>query len=305
MHQALLNDVPTTKRDVYYKDVTLFKRQSIVDKLVDDIAATMSLCRSDMCIRASPKGLFSGSALTVHLKQGGTLYGTDCEATLIPTADEIARFDVNDDLRWVLVVEKEAIFQTLVHLELTAHDATLGQGIIVTGKGYPDVATRQLVCTLSQNLPSSVPILGLMDADPFGVDILSVYKYGSAAMSHEAADLAAPRLQWIGILNSEFSELCLDRDSLIPMSTHDEKKAMAMLRRKHMPKEWRRELQQMVFTRRKAEIEILTRRVSQVPACAGTDKPEEGHMSEPALESIVHPLVEYVATKIRSVIELQ
>lgn len=83
-----------------------------------------------------------------------------------------------------------------------------------------------------------------MDADPFGVDILSVYKYGSAAMSHEAEDLAAPRLQWIGILNSEFSEsvllprvpldvvhrsdtfyrLRLDRDSLIPMSTHDEKK---------------------------------------------------------------------------------
>lgn len=58
----------------------------------------------------------------------------------------------------------------------------------------------------------------------------------------------------------------------------------------------------MVFTRRKAEIEILTRRA---PACAGTDEPEESHMGEPPLESIVHPLVEYVTTKIRSIIETQ
>lgn len=49
-HEALISDVPTTKRDVYYKDVILFKSQQVVNQLVDDLAATWDLKRSDLGI---------------------------------------------------------------------------------------------------------------------------------------------------------------------------------------------------------------------------------------------------------------
>ncbi|THH30927.1 hypothetical protein EUX98_g3252 [Antrodiella citrinella] len=266
MHEALSDDTPTTKRDMYYKDVALFKQQSVVDKLVDDIAASAGnyslTAYTQLLQRASAKGLFCGSALVVHLRSGGTLYGADSEGTLIPASDEIERFEVNEELRWVLVVEKEAVFQTLAHMQITRFGDFNGPGIVITGKGYPDVATRQLVCTLAENLPDSVPILALVDADPYGIDILSVYKYGSVAMSHEYESLAAPRIKWIGVFSSELASLSIDKDDMIPITKRDEQKALSMLRRT-LPKKWRRELQHMIFTRRKAEIEILSRAIYQ------------------------------------------
>lgn len=52
----------------------------------------------------------------------------------------------------------------------------------------------------------SIPIMALVDGDPYGLDILSVYKYGSRALKHENERLAAgDRVVWIGIWASEFS----------------------------------------------------------------------------------------------------
>lgn len=44
-----------------------------------------------------------------------------------------------------------------------------------------------------------------MDADPYGIDILSVYKYGSRSMAHEQDSLAASRVKWIGVIGSELA----------------------------------------------------------------------------------------------------
>ena len=48
-----------------------------------------------------------------------------------------------------------------------------------------------------------VPVLGIVDADPYGLDILSVYKYGSKSMQHENDKLAATRIKWLGLWASE------------------------------------------------------------------------------------------------------
>lgn len=45
--------------------------------------------------------------------------------------------------------------------------------------------------------------MALVDGDPYGLDILSVYKYGSLAMQHENEKLAAGRIKWLGIWTSE------------------------------------------------------------------------------------------------------
>jgi meiotic recombination protein SPO11 len=45
--------------------------------------------------------------------------------------------------------------------------------------------------------------LGIVDADPYGLDILSVYKYGSKRMQHENDKLAATRIKWLGLWASE------------------------------------------------------------------------------------------------------
>jgi meiotic recombination protein SPO11 len=47
---------------------------------------------------------------------------------------------------------------------------------LITAKGQPDVATRLFVKKLSD---LDIPILALVDADPYGLEIMSVYTTGS------------------------------------------------------------------------------------------------------------------------------
>lgn len=71
---------------------------------------------------------------------------------------------------FVLVIEKDAAFQRLL-----AEDCPRALNcILVTGKGYPDVATRMLVKMLSDKL--DLPVYVFVDADPFGVDIMLIYR---------------------------------------------------------------------------------------------------------------------------------
>jgi len=141
--------------------------------------------------------------------------------------------------------------------------------MFLQGKGYPDLATRSLVHRLCSLLPPTVPILALVDADAYGIDILSVYKFGSTSLQHQRDGLVAPRLEWIGVRGSELANIGVDKDALIPLTTRDHSKAMAMLRRPSaiMPDEWKRELTHMLHMRRKAEIECLVS-ASSVPQYA-------------------------------------
>jgi len=134
-----------------------------------------------------------------------------------------------------------------------------GPGIMITGKGYPDVATRHIVKSLADALPRRIPIMALVDGDPYGLDILSVYKYGSRGMQHENDKLAARRIKWLGIWASELERLGVKKDDLLPITAPDEKKAYSILRHRDppLPRRWIKELQHMLHSRRKAEIEIL------------------------------------------------
>jgi hypothetical protein len=57
-----------------------------------------------------------------------------------------------------------------------------------------------------RGLNLSAPVLALIDGDPYGIDILSVYKYGSRSLQHESTKLAAGRIKWLGLWSSELDE---------------------------------------------------------------------------------------------------
>lgn len=46
------------------------------------------------------------------------------------------------------------------------------------GKGYPDINTRLFVKQVSRKL--NIPILALVDANPYGIEIMCVYRFGSS-----------------------------------------------------------------------------------------------------------------------------
>lgn len=75
------------------------------------------------------------------------------------------------------------------------------------GKGYPDLSTLQLLRRVANQFPEA-RMYALVDADPHGIDILSVYTFGSRknafSEDHRGLPLGS-RLQWIGVKATELS----------------------------------------------------------------------------------------------------
>ncbi|KAI5799216.1 Spo11/DNA topoisomerase VI subunit A [Peziza echinospora] len=295
IYEALVGDRITTKRDIYYKDVALFKRQSVVDAIVDDIAYTLGVRRSGLNVVSAAKGLVCGQ---LHIwNEGGHL--TDCskhrEGILIPNIRSIERLDLLDT-KWILVIEKEATFRSLAAEKFWDHSSA-GKGILITGKGYPDISTREFLRLLSLSSSASkqatirapnvspdssfqcsmseesnvhryngLPkIYALVDYDPHGLNILSVYKNGSISLAHENHRLVVSGIGYLGLKSKDLftsqtqtSYTGFD-DGNLRLTERDRRKAVSMLGKECIwgEIEWRRELQRMLFFNMKAEIQAM------------------------------------------------
>ena len=111
-----------------------------------------------------------------------------------PHCADITNFWIEADC--ILIVEKETAFQ---HLTTSG---CLRRTVLVTGKGYPDVATRLFVRALLKSQPS-LRVFALVDADPHGIDIAAVYKFGSKAMAYGNDALKIDPLIWLGVALSD------------------------------------------------------------------------------------------------------
>ncbi|TGJ80516.1 hypothetical protein E0Z10_g8244 [Xylaria hypoxylon] len=182
-------------RAIYYQNPELFGSQRYVDELVDDIAFTFGLGRDALNIVAASKGLIAG-AVSVTINNGSMLYCNphDGQGVLLPDVRAISSVNLGAT-KWLLVIEKEATFRGLVASRF--HEtSTVGPGILVTAKGYPDLSTRQFLHKLHTSFPI-LPMYGLVDFDPDGVKIMLTYKNGSRSLQHEQ-NATLNRLLWIG-----------------------------------------------------------------------------------------------------------
>ncbi|CAJ2506525.1 Uu.00g006550.m01.CDS01 [Anthostomella pinea] len=180
-HEALVSGTIITKRSIYYQNPELFGTQHYVDALVDDIAYTFGLGRDALNVVAACKGLVAGK-ITISIRNG-TVH--DCShnhhGILIP------------DIR--AVGEIDATFRGLAASQYFA-TSSAGPGILVTAKGYPDLATRRFLHVVHSAFPH-LPAYALVDFDPHGIAIMRTYKHGSLSLAHEVA-VDVPGLSWLG-----------------------------------------------------------------------------------------------------------
>nr|XP_031858021.1 uncharacterized protein CI109_006555 [Kwoniella shandongensis]KAA5525093.1 hypothetical protein CI109_006555 [Kwoniella shandongensis] len=259
LYEAVLERTVITLRDIFYRDKALFKRQDIVDKLVDDLVATARLKRKDFYVCASAKGLIASSSLKIYRRSGEEVTLSPTSPTLIDPVERIDRVEAPDGLSWVLLVEKDAVFQSLCSAKMLK-DGRFGPGAMITGKGFPDLATKQFLHLLVETFPN-VKLYALVDADPHGLSILSTYTYGSKATAHsfDHAGLAlGDRLEWLGVKTTDWKKLGIKHDDLLPLEKPDIQLATSMLKNHaNLPPKWKRELCHMLHLNRKAEIEIV------------------------------------------------
>uniref|UniRef100_A0A3P8T883 DNA topoisomerase (ATP-hydrolyzing) n=1 Tax=Amphiprion percula TaxID=161767 RepID=A0A3P8T883_AMPPE len=240
-----------TKRDIYYNNTQLFGSQRTVDTIVDDISCLLKIPRRSLHVLATSKGLISGHLC--YLEEDGTRI--NCHSILCTAYTVcLSVCDIVSSAKFIMIVEKDATFQRLLDDDFCTK---LSPCIIITGKGVPDVNSRLMVRKLWDVL--QIPIFALVDADPHGIEIMCIYKYGSVAMSFEAHSLTVPSVMWLGLLPSDLQRLRVPEEALIPLSKKDEGKLNSLLKRPYLTSQpdWQKEMELMQQSKVKAEIQSL------------------------------------------------
>ncbi|KAF7721006.1 endodeoxyribonuclease [Apophysomyces ossiformis] len=75
-----------------------------------------------------------------------------------------------------------------------------------------------------------IPILALVDHDPHGLEIYSVYKWGSQAQSFDQANLAVFRMELAGLRYRDRTEFAIPAVMYNPLTQWDRGKALSILR---------------------------------------------------------------------------
>ena len=253
IHQLCTKQIHVTKRDLFYTDVKLFEDQSQSDAILDDLACMLCCTRSSLHVVASEKGVVVGR---LQFREDGdpidcTRMGVGGKA-IPPNVDKVD--NIRSDALFILLVEKDAAFMRL------AEDRFYNTYpcIILTAKGQPDVATRLFLKKLKQTL--KIPVLALVDSDPYGLKILSVYMKGSMNMSYDSSNLTTPDIKWLGVRPSDLDRLNIPQQCRLEMSEEDLKTGRKLLEEDFVKAnpDWVAELELMLKTKEKAEIQALS-----------------------------------------------
>ena len=227
----------TTKREIYYSEVELFgKKQATADRAIEQAVQLIanidgsfgSFARDSLGIVAAKRGMCYGS-LIYTLVDGNKFNAALGSGISIEPGAAFQRFYLVDSLESILVVEKETVFHRL------AKDMAAGKAeflktktLLVTGKGYPDVATRSFLRALLKQEPQ-LKVYGLVDGDPHGMDIMSVYINGSKGMKYAGKSLCVPEVKWLGVRFRDLEKWGVPDHALLPLGKRDKSVASRLL----------------------------------------------------------------------------
>ncbi|KZV31531.1 hypothetical protein F511_07382 [Dorcoceras hygrometricum] len=268
-HQILVQEKKVTQRELFYKLLSSSPeyfssqlqvnrasnlcRSSFFDKQTD-VVALLRCSRYSLGIMASSRGVVAGRLLLQATEPNLNI--VDCSVcgssgyAISGDLHFLENLMMKSDARYIIVVEKHAIFQRL------AEDQIFNQipCILITAKGYPDIATRLLLHRMSRVF-SELPILGLVDWNPAGLAILCTFKYGSIGMGLEAYRYAC-NIRWLGLRKNDVEQL-IPGESLIQLKTRDHQIAKSLANSEILLDNYKEELAMMVQSGHKAEIEAL------------------------------------------------
>ncbi|KAF7828223.1 meiotic recombination protein SPO11-2 [Senna tora] len=254
-YQILLQEKRVTQRELYYKllcnSPDLFPSQTDVNRTIQDVVALLRCSRYSLGVMASSRGLIAGRLIL----QEPNKEVVDCSVcgssghAISGDLNLLQNLVLKTDARYIIIVEKHAIFQRLTE-DRIFHQIP---SILITAKGYPDIATRFLLHRLSLAFPD-LPILALVDWNPAGVAILCTFKFGSVGMGLEAYRYAC-NVKWLGLRGDDLQ--LLPEQSLVPLKPKDLQIAKSLMSSEILQENYKEELALMVQSGKRAEIEAL------------------------------------------------
>jgi len=254
----------TSIRDLYYitkhtigdTKQNTFEEQDESDPIIEDLEVALDSLREELHLFASRKGTMVGpitirdSGDTIDLRRMGS--GGWGVPSIVE--ENVIQFGKHE-AKYVLLVEKDAVWSRFNEDKFWKRQGC----IIVHGGGQPPRGVRRLVRRLNAEL--KLPVYVLVDNDPWGFYIFSVVKQGSINLAYESMRMAVPDARFIGLSSFDKLSYKLPSNVAIKMDDGDVSRAKQMLAYPwFQAKQWQQEIQEMVKSGVKFELEALSRR---------------------------------------------
>jgi DNA topoisomerase-6 subunit A len=251
-------------RDLYYitkhtigdTKQNTFEEQEESDPVIEDLEVALDALREELHLFASRKGSMVGPITirdtgdTIDLRRMGS------GGWAVPSIVEqnVIEF-VRHEAKYVLLIEKDAVWTRFNEDKYWKRERC----IILQGGGQPPRGVRRLVQRLHSEL--RLPVYVLVDNDPWGFYIYSVMKQGSINLAYESMRMAVPDARFIGLSSFDKVTYKLPSNVAIKMDDGDVARAKQMLAYPwFQAKQWQAEIQEMVKSGQKFELEALSRR---------------------------------------------
>jgi DNA topoisomerase-6 subunit A len=254
----------TSIRDLYYMTKhtlgetkqNTFEEQEESDPIIEDLEVAIDSLREELHLFAKGVGSMVGpmtirdSGDTIDLRRMGS--GGWGVPSIVE--EHVIQFGKHE-AKYVLLVEKDAVWRRFNEDKFWQREKCL----ILHGQGQPPRGVRRLVQRLHSEL--KLPVYVLVDNDPWGFYIYSVLKQGSINLAYESMRMAVPDARFIGLSSFDKEKYKLPSEVAIQMNDQDNNRARQMLAYPwFQAKQWQREIQEMVRSGKKFEIEALSRR---------------------------------------------
>lgn len=225
--RARIREIYYHSKDRYFSDIRMLNRY------IHGLRKMMECHRWEMNIDAAEKGAVCGrlcwneSKVIDHQTQGDDLiaesvHWEDLSAIQGGEGKVIAgdfpmrssKICWSHDAEYLLIVEKFAIYQQLVQVRFWQRLPC----IIMTGKGYPDIATQCFLRSFTNTFPA-IKVVGLCDYNPHGLHIMLQYMMCNSNDQDDLQPLI--NVGVIGIHHADAIQVAAEHWQ--PMTSHDEK----------------------------------------------------------------------------------
>ena len=275
LHASTIKDLiaaekTSSLRGVFYKAKhtvagtreNTFDTQDESDPILEDLEVALGALREELHVFAENRGSMVGNVTIVdkgdeidcrRMGSGGYALPSIVEPDVIQFKKCEAKF--------VLHVEKGTVWNRFNEDRFwEKHNC-----ILTHGAGQPPRGCRRLLQRLNQEL--KLPIICVLDNDPWGHYIYSVIKQGSISLAFESSRLAIPEAKFLGIRAKDFRECGLDDAVKIELTENDVKRAKEIAAYPWFAghKGWQREIDALLANGFKMEVEsLITKDISYV-----------------------------------------
>ncbi|MAY75391.1 MAG: DNA topoisomerase VI [Phycisphaerae bacterium] len=239
-----------------------FGEQTESDGILEDLEVTLGSLREELHVFADVRGSLTGNITFVDTGDEIDARRMGSGGYSIPSIVEpdVIQFK-KCEADFVLHVEKGTVWRRFNEDRFwEKHNC-----ILTHGSGQPPRGVRRLLRRFNEEL--GLPILCLLDCDPWGHYIYSVIKQGSISLAFESERLAIPEAKFLGIRAMDYERYDLSDDVQIALNERDINRAKQI---KSYPwfeknKQWQREIDKMLKNGFKMEVEsLITKDISYV-----------------------------------------